>query len=116
MSDVRLYVDEDASEIAVVEGLRARGFDVLTTSDANRLGTTDADQLQFSVEQGRSIYTFNASDFARLHSEYLQNGLEHTGIIVIPAQRHSIGEKIRLLGGLLSDVSAEDMVNRIEFL
>jgi hypothetical protein len=30
MNRVRLYVDEDACETAVVEGLRARGVDVLT--------------------------------------------------------------------------------------
>ena len=30
MSEVRLYVDEDAGETAVVQGLRARGIDVLT--------------------------------------------------------------------------------------
>ena len=29
MSEVRLYVDEDAGENAVVQGLRARGVDVL---------------------------------------------------------------------------------------
>ncbi len=31
MSQVRLYVDEDAEEHAVVQGLRARGVDLLTT-------------------------------------------------------------------------------------
>lgn len=35
MSEVRLYVDEDAGESAVVQGLRARGFDVLTAIEAN---------------------------------------------------------------------------------
>ena len=45
MSEVRLYVDEDAGENAVVQGLRARGFDVLTTIEAHRCGATDQDQL-----------------------------------------------------------------------
>jgi hypothetical protein len=105
MSEVRLYVDEDAGEAAVVQGLLARGFDVLTTADADRLGATDPEQLRFAAEHGRAIYTFNASDFARLHSEYLQNGIDHAGIIVIPEQRYSIGEKIRRLAGLLSGMS-----------
>ena len=30
MSEVRLYADEDAGETAVVQGLRARGFDVVS--------------------------------------------------------------------------------------
>ena len=45
MSDVRLYVDEDAGENAVVQGIRARGFDVLTTIEAHQCGATDQDQL-----------------------------------------------------------------------
>lgn len=116
MSDVRLYVDEDAGEAAVVEGLQARGFDVLTTAKADRLGTTDTEQLRFATENGRAIFTFNASDFTRLHGEFLDNEVDHAGIIVIPGQRYSVGEKIQRVAGLLSDVSAEDMVNRIEYL
>ena len=67
MSKLRLYVDEDAGEHAVMEGLRARGTDILTTLEADRLGATDADQLAFAAQQRRAIYTFNVSDFARLH-------------------------------------------------
>jgi hypothetical protein len=87
MANLRLYMDEDASEHAVIVGLRARGVDLLTTAEANRLGTPDAGQWEFAREEGRAIYTFNASDFARLHREYLEQGLSHAGIIVIPEQR-----------------------------
>jgi hypothetical protein len=54
-------------------------------------------------------------DFARLHSDYLARGDEHAGIIVIPDQRYSIGEKIRRLAGFISSVTAEEMVNRMEY-
>jgi hypothetical protein len=116
MSELRLYVDEDAGENAVVHGLRARGVDVLTTVEANRCGTADADQLAFAVQQGRSIYTFNVGDFALLHREHLQQGIDHGGIIVVPDQRCSIGEKIRRLAGFLCRVTAEEMINRMEYL
>jgi hypothetical protein len=116
MSEIRVYMDEDAGESAVVQGLRARGFDVLTTVDAHRCGATDGQQLAFAVQQGRAIYTFNVGDFALLHHEHLLQGIEHLGIIVIPDQRYSIGEKIRRLAALLSSVSAEEMVNRMEYL
>lgn len=43
MSEVRLDVDEDVGEHAVMKGLRARNVDVLTTIEAGRLGTTDAE-------------------------------------------------------------------------
>ena len=39
MSELLLYVDEDAGEHAVIEGLRARNIDVLTTIEAGRLGS-----------------------------------------------------------------------------
>jgi hypothetical protein len=116
MSEVRLYIDEDAGENAVVHGLRARGFDVLTTIEAHQRGVTDREQLAFAVQQARAIYTFNVGDFARLHREFLSQGVDHAGIIVLPDQRCSIGEKIRRLARFLSSVTAEEMVNRMEYL
>ncbi|MFO0870383.1 MAG: DUF5615 family PIN-like protein [Pirellulales bacterium] len=116
MTVVRLYVDEDASESSVVAGLRARGVDLVTTVEANRCGTSDAEQLKFATELGRVIYTFNAGDFARLHREYLQAGRPHAGIVVIPEQRYSIGQKVRRLAAFVHSSSAESMTSRIEFL
>jgi hypothetical protein len=116
MSEVRLYVDEDASEHAVVDGLRQRGIDVLTTFEAGRSGDADEDQLAFAVSEKRAIYTFNVGHFARLHSDYLKQGSQHYGIIVIPDQRYSVGEKIRRVAGLLRRVSAEEMIDRMEYL
>ncbi len=116
MSELRLYVDEDAGENAVVQGLRARGIDVLTTVEANLCGATDEDQLAFATQQRRSIHSFNVGDSARLHGEHLEQGIDHVGIIVVPDQRYSIGEKIRRLAGFVSRVTAEEMVNRMEYL
>ena len=116
MSALLLYVDEDAGEHAVIEGLRARNIDVLTTIEAGQLGNDDPSQLEFASSIGRSIYTFNVGDFARLHNDYLTRNKIHAGIIVIPDQRYSIGEKVRRLASFISCTSAEAMVNRLEFL
>jgi hypothetical protein len=110
VSAVRLYVDEDASEQAVVRGLRERGTDVVTTADVGRLGSTDSEQL------ARAVYTFNVGDFTRLHAQYLERGLRHAGIVVVPDQRCSVGEKIRRVARLVRSSSAEDMVNRMVYL
>jgi len=40
----------------------------------------------------------------------------HAGIIIIPDQRYSIGEKVRRLASFVSRTSAEVMINRLEFL
>ncbi len=111
MSDVHLHMDEDAGENAVVQGLPARGVDVLTTIEANRCGATDREQLAFATEQRRSIYTFNVGDFARLHREHLTRGIDHSGILVLPDQRCSVGEKIRRVAGFVSRVTAEEMAD-----
>lgn len=88
MSELLLYADEDACEHAVIQGLRARNIDVLTTIEANRLGSDDPSQLAFATSMGRVIYTFNVGDFARLHKDYLTHHKTHAGIIVMPDQRH----------------------------
>ena len=116
MSTVRLYVDEDASEQAVVRGLRARAIDVLTTAEAGNLGATDPEQLAFAAAENRTIFTFNVGDFARLHREYLESGRHHSGIVVLPDQRCSVGDKIRRVARFIHSVTAEDMVDRMEYL
>ena len=116
MSDVLLYVDEDAGEDAVIKGLRARGIDIVTTIEAHQLGATDAEQLATAINLRRTIYTFNVGDFAQLHRESLEQGLDHTGIIVIPDQRYSTGEKVRRVAEFVKSVTAEAMLNRMEYL
>src|SRR5947207_11827005 len=101
MSQIRLYVDEDAAQFAVVDGLRRRGVDVLTILETDMVGATDDEPLDFASSLGRSIYTLNVEDFCRLHSQLLADSKEHAGIIVIPRQRHSIGEKIRRISELI---------------
>ncbi len=115
MSKLLLYADEDACEHAVIRGLRARNIDVLTTIEANRSGTSDPAQLAFAASIGRALYTFNVGDFAKLHHEYLARSSKHSGIVVIPDQRCSVGEKVRRLAGLASRIRAEAMINRMEY-
>ncbi len=116
MSEIRLYIDEDACETAVVKGLRARGIDVLTTLQAGRSATDDQNQLSFATEQKRAIYSFNVRHFAKLHGEWLSQSLEHYGIIVLCDQDLSVGEKIRRLAELVGCLTSEEIVNRIEYL
>jgi hypothetical protein len=116
MSSIRLYVDEDAEQIAVVDGLRLRGIDVLTSEEADQRTSADTEQLAVAVSVSRAIYTFNIRDYARLHREYLQAGRNHFGIIVIPEQRYSIGEKIRRIAELVARTPSEEMIDQIVYL
>ncbi len=68
---LRLYCDEDSEQDALVMALRKRGVDVLTTLEAGMLEEADDRQLEYAAEHGRVIYSFNAGDFCRLHSEWM---------------------------------------------
>jgi hypothetical protein len=116
VSVIRYYIDEDAAEKRLVAGLRSAGLDVVTVGEAGLLSAPDEDQLRFAAREGRTLFSFNVSDFMRLHQEYVRNGETHSGIAVITGQRYSIGQRVRLLIELTKQFSADEMVDRIEFL
>jgi hypothetical protein len=114
VSPIRLYLDEDTQRTSLVRALRVRQFDVLTCNEAQQTGIPDTEQLVFSVSQQRTIFTFNRGDFVQLHTEYLSNEQNHSGIIV--SDQLEIGVVARRLLKLLDARSAEDMRNWLEFL
>jgi len=116
MSQIRLYFDADSMQRAVLAGLRARGVDAATAMEVGMVDRSDEEQLEFARTQGRVLFTFNASDFCRIHAELLSRRKAHAGIIVAPQQRYSVGERIRRLLRLIAGKTAEDMRNQLEFL
>lgn len=111
-----LFADEDSLDRAIVRGLRQRGIDVTTAAETGRLGLTDEEQLQFAAEQGRALYTRNLPHFTRIHTEWMQAGRHHAGVIVVRARSMPVGAQIRALTRLASTFSSEEMTDRIEFL
>lgn len=111
-----LYLDEDSMDHALVLALRARGVDVLTTQEAGMLARLDEENLEFASSQGRVLYSYNVADFYRLHTAWLTGGRSHAGLILGQQQQYSIGEQLRRLLKLIAARSAEDMVDRAEFL
>ena len=113
---IRLYVDEDAMTRILVKALRARGTDVTTVFEEGMTGLNDTEQLEYAYQLGRVLYSFNLSHFYQLHREYLKNGKNHAGIIVVYRQRYTIGEQIKRLLNVINTISAEEMKNNFEFL
>lgn len=116
MSTIRWHIDEDAMARALIQGLRARGFDVLTPLDTEMTGEPDEAQLEFAAREGRVLYTFNVADYCRLHAEYMESGKSHAGIVVVPRQRYTIGEQLRALLDLSAARTAEQLRNLVIFL
>jgi hypothetical protein len=110
---VALYLDEDV-DVLVGEMLRAYGFDVLTTLEADRLGATDEEQIAFSTGEGRALLTHNRQDFEALALDYFDAGRIHAGILL--AVRRPPHELVRRLLVVLDQATAEEMTGQLRYL
>jgi len=116
VNQIKIYIDEDAMDSDLVAALRSRGLTVITALDAGLVGKSDGEQLAFAAEQGCVLYTFNVSDFYRLHTEWSDSGREHAGMILAPQQRFSVGEQLRRILRLRAATTAVSMRSQVEFL
>jgi len=116
LSAIKLHLDEDADAHALLNALRQRGLDVSSSRELALLQSSDEEQLTWAFEQRRAIYTYNASDFCRLHSEFIRHGRHHAGIIIGDQQVLSIGEVTRSLLRISEVRAAADMGDNLEFL
>jgi menaquinone-dependent protoporphyrinogen IX oxidase len=113
---IRLYLDEDSMAEALVNALRDRGVDVVTANQENMVNRDDADHLDHANSLRRVLYSFNIADYCQLHTEYLDTGKPHAGIILARQQRFSIGEQMRRLLQIVAKRPSEEMQNCLEFL
>ena len=102
----------------LADALRMRGYDVSSCHSEGRAnrGIADEDQLTFATLEGRAIYTFNGTDFRRIHRRWQSLGREHAGIIVSEDLNRNFAEMIRRLQIHLDTVDAETQRNRIWIL
>jgi hypothetical protein len=110
---IRLYIDEDVHE-SIAPALRQRGYDALNAREVNRRGLSDSEQLAYAVAQGRTLFSFNVSDYMALHIEYVTQNREHTGIIV--SKQISISAALRRLLILLEQTSANEIYAQLHWL
>ncbi len=113
MTPIRLYTDEDVYG-SVAGKLREGGLDSVSTPEANRLGESDASQLEWAAKQGRVLLTFNVAHFTRLHDDWIARSRNHAGIIV--STQRPIGDLLRRVRALAYSLGAEEMRDRLEFL
>jgi len=113
---LRFYFDEDSMPRALVRACHANGIDGLSTTETDRRGTPDNDQLTFATNEGRVIMTRNIADFAVLHAQTIESGREHAGILAIPPEHYTTGQYLRALQRLSDAFTPEEMANRLVFL
>lgn len=116
MSRIRLYFDEDAMQHGLVTALRARRVDVLTALECGMVNKCDEDHLRHAGGVGRVLYSFNIKDYSSIHQQWIASEQAHSGMILAPQQRYSVGEQLRRLLQLLNRKSAVEMQSRLEYL
>ncbi|MGA2608430.1 MAG: DUF5615 family PIN-like protein [Terriglobia bacterium] len=110
---IDLYLDEDV-DVVLSHLVRARGFRVMTTQEAGHVGNTDAEQLAFATDQGKTILTHNRVDFEALARRYFEDKRTHSGIII--AVRRHPKEMARRLLILLNSLTADEIENQIRYI
>ena len=110
---IRLYLDEDV-DVLLAALVRARGFDAVTTLEAERRGATDLDQLEFATQQRFTLLTHNRADFEELAGQWLGSGRHHAGIIIAVRRRpHDI---LRRLLPILNQVAADEIEDQVRYI
>jgi hypothetical protein len=113
---IRLNLDEDTSRNALIEALRRSSIEVISTLEANNLGKSDEQQFIYAAQNNMTIYTYNMRDFCRLHKVYMEQGINHAGIIIAERQSYSIGEQLKGIQSVINTFSHEEMKNNLVFI
>ena len=103
------YMDEHVPR-AITEGLRRRGVNAITIQETGRIGLPDDEQLLYATQHGWTMFTQD-EDFLRLPAA----DIAHAGI-VFAAQRTPFGDVIEGLVLIADVLTAQEIVNRVEYL
>lgn len=101
--------------LAIAEGLRRRGVDVLTAQEDRSDHLDDARLLDRATAQGRVPFTQD-EDFLVEGSNRQQTGKPFAGIVYAHQLRVTIGQCVRDLELMAKAYEPSDMLNRVEHL
>lgn len=107
---MRFHLDEHVAH-AIAYGLKRRGIDVTTATDAGLLSAPDLEHIAFALHEHRIIFTQD-DDFLR--PEISES--DHAGIVYSVPGSRTIGEIIRHLTLMHNCLDNADMRGRVEYL
>jgi hypothetical protein len=110
------YFDDDSANSALLKALESSGIDAVSSDAMGMRGRSDEAHLAFATEIGRVLCTSNMGDFLRLHRQFIESGRAHSGIVLIPQQRYSVGELLRRFRRLDRELKSSLMQSHVEFL
>ena len=104
---MRLLLDEDSQEKALVKILISKGNDVITVNDCGLSGQDDITVFGKAVETQRVILTRNCDDFI----EIADSGARHSGILLhypngqVQMSHDAIAKSIWNIENTIGDIS-----------
>jgi predicted nuclease of predicted toxin-antitoxin system len=107
---LKYHFDEHVGH-SIARGLRRRGVDVTTTTDAGLLGASDDEHLDFAMREQRVVFT-NDDDFLIIAAA----GRAHAGVMYCEADSRSIGYLIDTLTFFSDELEPDEMMNRVEYI
>ncbi|MCZ6679875.1 MAG: DUF5615 family PIN-like protein [Candidatus Poribacteria bacterium] len=107
---ITFHLDEHIPR-AIADGLRREGIDVTTTSEAELIGASDEEHLNFARREQRVIFTQD-NDFLRWHHA----GVNYAGIVYCARGARTIGDMIQSLIFMWDALDPEDMANQVEYI
>src|SRR3954470_12055719 len=107
---IRFHLDEHCSH-DIAAGLRRRGVDVTTATDAGLLRAPDEQHLAFSLTEGRVMFTQD-EDYLALKARVVP----HPGIVYCHQNTRTLGEIIDFLVLIWEVFEPEEMANRVEYI
>jgi predicted nuclease of predicted toxin-antitoxin system len=106
----KLYTDEDISALVAIL-FRSRGLDITTVPEQSTIGKTDRQQLEIARALDRCILTHNRVDFERLHLQYIEQEIQHFGIIIVPQKNaYEIAQRV---GILVNSLTIDEIKNQL---
>lgn len=111
---MRFYLDENIG-YALIDGLRRRGIELITTAADAHNETADFLILDRAGALGCVIFTQD-TDFLRIAHERQKRGKSFTGVIYAPQDRARIGIYLDDLEIIASLSNFDELANRVTYL
>jgi hypothetical protein len=101
--------------LAITEGLRRRGIDVLTSQEDGTTEEDDEPLLARATERGRILFTQD-EDLLAIAARWQKSGQHFVGVLYAHQQGSSLGRLVTDIELLATCAVADELANRVIYL
>ncbi len=87
---MRLYLDDDLDSNALIRLLEEAEHEITSPRAVGTRGFADEEHLRYAAAQGLVLLTANAGDFVDLHHAWIQQGHQHSGVLVVYRENNPV--------------------------